>query len=58
MRCSPKFCIGILIVGIGAAALLAYTGNVKAASTLSFLPIFACPLMCVAMLLFGRKGSQ
>jgi len=55
MRCSPKLCIGLLIVGIGGAALLAYSGNAKAAYALSFLPILACPLMCVVMMMFGRK---
>jgi hypothetical protein len=55
MRCSPKLCIGLLIVGIGGAALLAYSGNAKAAYALSFLPILACPLMCLIMLMSGRK---
>ncbi len=55
MRCSPTFCIGLLLVGIGGSALLAASGYVKAASFLSFLPILACPLMCVVMMMTGRK---
>lgn len=47
-----------MIVGIGGAALLAYTGNPKAASLLSFLPILACPLMCLVMMIFGRKDGK
>ncbi len=55
MRCSPKLCIGLILVGIGGAALLAASGYVKAATLLSFLPILACPLMCVAMMIFGKR---
>lgn len=55
MRCSPKLCIGLLAVGLGGTALLAYTGNAQAAYVFSFLPILACPLMCVVMLMTGRK---
>lgn len=54
MRCS-KFCIGLLVIGIGGAVILASTGNAKAASLLPFLPLLACPIMCVAMMMFGRK---
>lgn len=55
MRCSPKLCIGLVLVGIGSAALLAYSGNPQAAYVLSLLPFLACPLMCVAMMMTGRK---
>lgn len=55
MRCSPKLCIGLMLVGIGGAVLLAVSGYVKAATLLSFLPILACPLMCVAMMMFGKR---
>lgn len=58
MRCSPKFCIGLILVGIGGAALLAASGYVKAATLISFLPILACPLMCVAMMMFGRHSKD
>lgn len=54
MRCS-KFCLVLLVIGIGSAALLAYTGNAKAASFLSVLPFLACPLMCVVMMMTGKK---
>jgi len=55
MRCSPKLCIGLILVGIGSAAVLGASGYVKAASLISFLPILLCPLMCIAMMMFGRK---
>lgn len=53
MRCF-KLCIGLVVVGIGGIVILASTGNAKAASLLPFLPILACPLMCVVMMMFGR----
>ncbi|MBI3336430.1 DUF2933 domain-containing protein [Candidatus Peregrinibacteria bacterium] len=55
MRCSPKLCIGLILVGIGGAALLTASGYVKAASLIAFLPLLACPLMCVFMMMFGHK---
>ena len=58
MRCSPKLCIGLLIIGIGGAALLAYTGNVKAGYALSILPLLACPLICLVMMMFGLKCDE
>lgn len=54
MRCSLKLCIGLILVGIGGAALLAASGYIKAATLLSFLPILACPFMCIAMMIFGK----
>lgn len=57
MRCS-KLCIGLLAIGIGGAVIFASMGNAKAASLLPFLPILACPLMCVAMMAFGRHGKD
>lgn len=54
MRCS-KLCIGLLVVGIGGAVILASMGNAKAASLLPFLPLLACPLMCVGMMMFGKS---
>ena len=55
MRCSPKLCIGLLVIGIGGSALFVASGYVKAASLISFLPILVCPLMCIAMMISGRK---
>lgn len=54
MRCS-KLCIGLLVVGIGGAVIFASMGNAKAASFLPFLPILACPLMCIGMMMFGKS---
>lgn len=54
MRCSPKLFIGLLIVGIGGAAILSYLGNTQAAYILSLLPFLACPIMCVFMMVTGR----
>ncbi|OGJ58896.1 hypothetical protein A2635_01710 [Candidatus Peribacteria bacterium RIFCSPHIGHO2_01_FULL_51_9] len=54
MRCS-KLCLGLIIIGIGGAAILASTGNTQAASFLSVLPFLACPLMCVVMMMTGHK---
>lgn len=56
MRCS-KLCIVLLLVGIGGAVFLASTGNAEAASLPSFLPLLACPLMCVVMMMFGKCGK-
>lgn len=56
MRCS-KLCIVLLLLGIGGAVILTSIGNAKAASLLSFLPLLACPLMCVVMMMFGKCGK-
>jgi hypothetical protein len=54
MRCSPKLCVGLILIGIAAAALLTASGYVKAATLVSFLPLLACPVMCAVMMMFGR----
>lgn len=54
MRCS-KLCMVLLLIGVGGAIILASTGNAKAAAILPFLPVLACPLMCVGMMMFGKK---
>lgn len=55
MRCSSKLCIALVLSGIGGAALLSASGYIKAATLVSFLPILACPLMCVIMMMFNKR---
>ncbi len=54
MRCSPKLCIGLLLLGLG--GVLIWTPEGLSTFT-PFLFVLACPLMCVAMMAFGRHGE-
>lgn len=56
MNCS-RLCIGLLIVGVGSALVAVSFGYISQAALLSLLPFFACPLMCVAMMIFGKCGK-
>jgi len=57
MRCS-HLCIGLILVGIGGAAIFAYSGNTQAVYFLSILPFLACPLMCVFMMMGHKRGDK
>lgn len=56
MKCS-RLCIGFLIIGIGGALVAQSLGYVSQATLLSLLPFLACPIMCVAMMMFGKCGK-
>ena len=55
MWCCSRKTLFILLGVAGVLGLLIATGTVNAYAILPFLPILACPLMCVAMMMFGRK---
>ncbi len=54
--CSRKTLLILLGVG-GLLGILITTGKVNAYVIVPFLPLLACLLMCVVMLMFGRKGK-
>lgn len=55
MSCCSRKTLFILLGIAGVIGLLIATGTVNYYAMLPFLPLLACPLMCVAMLMFGRK---
>jgi len=55
MWCCSCPLLFILLVVAGILGLLIATGTVNAYAILPFLPFLACPLMCVVMMMFGRK---
>lgn len=55
MWCCSRKTLFILLGVAGLIGILIATGTVNAYAILPFLPILACPLMCVVMLLCGRK---
>jgi uncharacterized protein YbcC (UPF0753/DUF2309 family) len=55
MFCCSRKTLFILLGVAGVFGLLIATGTVNAYAILPFLPFLLCPLMCVAMMMFGRK---
>ncbi len=60
MFCCSRKTLFILLGIAGVIGLLIATGTVNAYAIVPFLPIFLCPLMCIAMMMFGRgrDGKQ
>lgn len=57
MCCSRK----TLFILLGVAAVIGLfiaTGKINAYAILPFLPFLLCPLMCVIMMMFGRKRED
>ena len=57
MFCCSRKTLLILLGVAGLIGLLLATGKVNAYAIIPFLPILLCPLMCVVMMMFGRKGQ-
>ncbi|MBI1934431.1 DUF2933 domain-containing protein [Candidatus Peregrinibacteria bacterium] len=57
MLCCSRKTLFILLGVTGVIGLLMVTGKVNAYAIVPFLPILACPLMCVVMHMFGRKEN-
>jgi hypothetical protein len=55
MSCCSRKTLFILLGVAGVIGLLIATGKVNPYAIVPFLPLLLCPLMCGAMLLFGRK---
>ncbi len=55
MFCCSRKTLLILLAVAGLIGLLMATGKINAYATLPFLPILICPLMCIVMMMFGRK---
>ncbi len=57
--CSRKTLLILLAIAVLIGLLIA-TGKVNAYAIIPFIPILLCPLMCVAMMMFGRgrDGKQ
>lgn len=58
MWCCSRKTLYILLGVAGLLGLLIATGKVNAYAIIPYLPLLACPLMCVAMMMFGRKGGE
>jgi|AntRauTorckE6833_2_1112554.scaffolds.fasta_scaffold212272_2 hypothetical protein len=58
MWCCSRKTLVILLAVAGVAGLLIATGTINAYAILPLLPFLLCPLMCGAMLLFGRKCND
>ena len=58
MFCCSRKTLYILLAVAGLLGLLLATGKVNAYAIVPFLPILLCPLMCVAMMMFGRGQSD
>ena len=58
MWCCSRKILFIFLVIAALIGLLMATGKVNAYAFVPFLPILACPLMCVVMHMFGRKGER
>lgn len=55
MFCCSRKTLYILLGVAGLIGLLIASGKVNAYAILPFLPLLLCPLMCVVMMMFGRK---
>ena len=55
--CSRKTLLILLGVG-GLLAILIATGKVNAYAIVPYLPLLACPLVCVLMMMFGRHCND
>gem|GEM_PF-2118675 len=55
--CSRKTVFILLGIG-GLLVVLIATGTINAYAILPFLPLLLCPLMCVVMMMFGRKSHD
>lgn len=55
MWCCSRKTLFILLGVAGLIGILIATGKVNSYAILPFLPLLACPLMCVFMMMFGRK---
>ena len=59
MFCCSRKTLLILLAVAALIGLLMVTGKVNAYAIVPFLPILLCPLMCVAMMMFGRgRGGK
>lgn len=55
MWCCSRKTLFILLGVASLLGLLIATGKMNPYAILPFLPLLACPLMCVVMMMFGRK---
>ena len=58
MFCCSRKTLLILLVVAALIGLLMATGKINAYAVVAFLPLLLCPLMCVVMMMFGRKGDE
>lgn len=57
MLCCSRKTLFILLGVAALLGLLIATGKVNPYAILPFLPLLACPLMCVVMMMFGKCGK-
>ena len=57
MFCCSRKTLLILLAVAALIGLLMATGKVNAYAIVPFLPILLCPLMCVVMLMFGKRNN-
>lgn len=55
MWCCSRKTFFILLGATGLLGFLIAIGKVNPYAIVPFLPLLACPLMCVVMMMFGRK---
>ncbi len=55
MFCCSRKTLLVLLAVAGLIGLLMAAGKINAYAVLPFLPILLCPLMCIIMMMFGRK---
>lgn len=58
MWCCSRKTLYILLAAAGIFGLLIATGKINGYALLPFLPFLICPLMCIPMLMMGRKGKD
>lgn len=58
MFCCSRKTLYILLAAAGVVGVLIWTGIVNVYAFLPFLPILICPLMCIPMMMMGRKSKD
>lgn len=57
MFCCSRKTLLVLLAVASLIGLLMATGKINVNAVLPFLPILLCPLMCIIIMAFGRKGD-